>query len=97
MVYGRLTCDDHFELFGRAYGMTGETAREARRGLYAALGFERYAATRADQLSGGTLSKLNLGLPLLADPDVLLPAKAGRPDTSGRPHRPRPGEGGRRQ
>jgi ABC-type multidrug transport system ATPase subunit len=39
---------------------------------HAALGFERYATTRADQLSGGTLAKLNLGLALLADPDVLL-------------------------
>jgi hypothetical protein len=32
----------------------------------------RYAGTRADQLSGGTLAKLNLGLALLADPDLLL-------------------------
>ncbi len=36
-------------------------------------GFERYAGTRADRLSGGTLAKLNLGgLALLADPEVLL-------------------------
>ena len=46
--------------------------REARGGIYAGLGFERYAKTRADQLSGGTLAKLNLGLALLADPEVLL-------------------------
>ena len=72
VVYERLTCDDHFELFGRAYAMTDEAARRSRRALYEALGFERYATTRADQLSGGTLSKLNLGLALLADPDVLL-------------------------
>ncbi len=72
MVYERLTCDEHFELFGRAYGMSGEQERRARRGLYAVLGFERYAATRAGQLSGGTLAKLNLGLALLADPEVLL-------------------------
>ena len=44
----------------------------SRRAIYAALGFGRYAATRADQLSGGTLAKLNLGLALLPDPDVLL-------------------------
>jgi len=72
VVYERLTCDEHFELFGRAYGMSGEQERRARRGLYAVLGFERYAATRAGQLSGGTLAKLNLGLALLADPEVLL-------------------------
>ena len=32
----------------------------------------RYARTRADQLSGGTLAKLNLGLALLPDPELLL-------------------------
>ncbi len=72
VVYERLTCDEHFELFGRAYRMTPEAERRSRRELYAALGFERYARTRADQLSGGTLAKLNLGLALLADPEVLL-------------------------
>jgi len=72
VLYERLTCDEHFELYGHAYAMTGEDERRARRGLYASLGFERYAATRADRLSGGTLAKLNLGLALLADPEVLL-------------------------
>jgi ABC-2 type transport system ATP-binding protein len=72
VVYERLTCDEHFELFGRADRMTPTGERRSRRELYAALGFERYAATRAGQLSGGTLAKLNLGLALLADPAVLL-------------------------
>lgn len=72
VFYERLTCDEHFELFGRAYRMTAEAERQARRGIYRALGFERYAATRTDRLSGGTLAKLNLGLALLADPEVLL-------------------------
>ncbi|MFF5188032.1 ATP-binding cassette domain-containing protein [Streptomyces sp. NPDC000345] len=72
VVYERLTCDEHFELFGRAYGLPPEAERNSRRDIYAFLGFERYAATRADLISGGTLSKLNLGLALLADPEVLL-------------------------
>jgi len=72
LVYARLTCDEHFELFGRAYGIADATAAEARDGLYETLGFERYRRTRADQLSGGTLAKLNLGLALMADPEVLL-------------------------
>jgi len=72
LVYARLTCDEHFELFGRAYGIADETAATARDGLYETLGFERYRGTRADQLSGGTLAKLNLGLALMADPEVLL-------------------------
>ena len=72
VVYERLTCDEHFELFGHAYEMTPAAERRSARDLYAALGFERYAATRASQLSGGTLAKLNLALALLADPMVLL-------------------------
>ncbi|WP_313896461.1 ABC transporter ATP-binding protein [Streptomyces sp. GC420] len=72
VVYERLTCDEHFELFGRAYGLTDESERASRALIYSQLGFERYAAARADRLSGGTLSKLNLGLALLADPEVLL-------------------------
>src|SRR6266567_9047784 len=38
-VYERLTCDEHFELFGHAYGITRAAQVAARRGLYAALGF----------------------------------------------------------
>lgn len=72
LVYPRLTCDEHFELFGRAYGMTPQHERESRAAIYDSLGFERFAATRADRLSGGTLAKLNLGLALLPDPALLL-------------------------
>jgi ABC-type multidrug transport system ATPase subunit len=72
LVYPRLTCDEHFDLFARAYRMAEPLARASRRGIYGALEFGRYASTRADQLSGGTLAKLNLGLALLPDPPVLL-------------------------
>ncbi|MFI7544830.1 ATP-binding cassette domain-containing protein [Actinoplanes sp. NPDC049599] len=72
LVYARLTCDEHFDLFAHAYGMTAAAADRSRRALYEQLGFARYAHVRADQLSGGTLAKLNLSLALLADPDVLL-------------------------
>jgi ABC-2 type transport system ATP-binding protein len=71
-LYPRLTCDEHFELFGYAYRMPAGAAVAARGELYEALGYARYARTRADQLSGGTLAKLNLSLALLADPQVLL-------------------------
>jgi ABC-type multidrug transport system ATPase subunit len=71
-VYGRLTCDDHIALFGAAYGLSPGQARASARKLYEALGFGRFAGTRADELSGGTLAKLNLTLALLADPEVLL-------------------------
>ena len=72
LVYPRLTCDEHFDLFGHAYALPDSAIVASRDALYEALGFERYAQTRADQLSGGTLAKLNLGLALLADPELLL-------------------------
>lgn len=72
LVYARLTCDEHFDLFAHAYGMNTAQATASRQSLYETLGFTRYAQTRADQLSGGTLAKLNLALALLPDPDVLL-------------------------
>jgi ABC-2 type transport system ATP-binding protein len=72
LVYARLTCDEHFDLFGHAYAMTDQAIITSRDALYESLGFARYARTRADQLSGGTLAKLNLGIALLADPNLLL-------------------------
>jgi len=71
-VYGRLTCDDHLALFGAAYGLTPQETHASGQRLYDALGFAKFARARADELSGGTLAKLNLALALVADPDVLL-------------------------
>ncbi len=72
VLYDRLTPDEHFELFGRAYGLSdGETAR-ARDEIYDVLDFLQYRDVLVDELSGGTRAKLNLGLSLLPDPDVLL-------------------------
>jgi len=72
IVYPRLTCNEHFDLFGHGYAMTEVDQRAARDRLYDELGFARYAGVRADELSGGTLAKLNLSLALLPTPKVLL-------------------------
>ncbi|MEH0844794.1 ABC transporter ATP-binding protein [Micromonospora sp. CPCC 205711] len=71
-LYPRLTCDEHFDLFGHAYGMADEDTEQSRQSLYDELGFARYARTRAERLSGGTLAKLNLALALLPDPELML-------------------------
>jgi ABC-2 type transport system ATP-binding protein len=52
--------------------MADDASAASRDRLYEALGFTSYRDTRADQLSGGTLAKLNLGIALMADPQVLL-------------------------
>lgn len=72
VLYDRLTCDEHLELFGVAYGMDPAAVAGAADALYATLGFGDWRTTRAEELSGGTAAKLNLSLALLADPDILL-------------------------
>ncbi|MFP5252209.1 MAG: ATP-binding cassette domain-containing protein [Actinomycetes bacterium] len=72
VLYERLTCDEHFELFARAYGMTEPDMQRSRDDIYATLGFAEWHGARVEELSGGTRAKLNLGLALLPDPDLLL-------------------------
>lgn len=72
ILYERLTCDEHFQLFGRAYGMGPIDVETAYEGIYETLGFGEWRDARVEELSGGTRAKLNLGLALLPDPDVLL-------------------------
>lgn len=72
VLYDRLTCDEHLELFGIAYGMDPEGVSAAADSLYATLGFGNWRAARVEELSGGTRAKLNLAVALLADPEILL-------------------------
>ena len=72
LLYDRLTCDEHLELFGVAYEMDPAAVAAASDSLYASLGFARWRNARVEDLSGGTRAKLNLALALLSDPDVLL-------------------------
>lgn len=71
VLYERLTCDEHLELFGAAYGLGPVELSDSRERLYDDLDFARFADTRVEELSGGTRSKLNLALALLHDPDLL--------------------------
>lgn len=72
ILYERLTCDEHFRLFGKAYGMVDIDIDAARADIYETLGFDEWRDSRVEELSGGTRAKLNLGLALLPDPDLLL-------------------------
>ena len=71
-LYDRLTCDEHFELFGVAFGMEPGAVDVTSNALYENLGFDRWRKSRVENLSGGTRSKLNLALALMPDPDILL-------------------------
>ena len=71
VLYERLTCDEHLDLFGAAFGLgPGDLAR-SRASLYEEFDFARFAESRVEELSGGTRSKLNLALALVHDPSLL--------------------------
>ncbi|HVC07020.1 MAG TPA: ABC transporter ATP-binding protein [Solirubrobacterales bacterium] len=72
MLWDKLTVDEHFTLFARAYGMDDGTRRRAVDELLEELQFERYRDYRVEALSGGTRQKLNLGLALMHEPQLLL-------------------------
>ncbi len=71
VLYERLTCDEHLELFGAAYGLAPDVLAKASSTAYESLDFGHFANTWVQDLSGGTRSKLNLALSLLHNPELL--------------------------
>jgi ABC-2 type transport system ATP-binding protein len=71
-LYERLTVDETFELFGRAYGMSDDEIAEAREWLTDALEFTEYRDRQIRRLSGGNRQKVNLSVALMHEPDLLL-------------------------
>src|SRR6266568_4684791 len=72
MLWDKLTVEEHFALFARAYDLDDETRERSVSELLAELQFERYRRYRVEELSGGTRQKLNLALALMHEPAVLL-------------------------
>ena len=71
-LYERLTVDETFQLFGRAYGMSDDSIAESRAWLLDVLDFERFRDRQVRHLSGGNRQKLNLAVALMHEPDLLL-------------------------
>jgi len=71
VLYERLTCDEHIDLFGAAYGLSVGEIETARHAAYDSLDFAHFADTWVQDLSGGTRSKLNLALAMIHDPELL--------------------------
>ncbi len=72
LLWEKLTVDEHFELFARAYELDPEKTAAATESLLEELQFGRYRGYRIEALSGGTRQKLNLALALMHEPDLLL-------------------------
>jgi len=50
VLYERLTCDEHLDLFGAAYGLGPGDLGRSRERLYENLDFARFADTRVEEL-----------------------------------------------
>lgn len=72
MLWEKLSVDEHFALFARAYGLDEQAAAAAIDALLAELDFAKYRTYRIEELSGGTRQKLNLALALMHEPELLL-------------------------
>jgi len=72
LLWEKLTVEEHFELFARAYELDAGVAGTAADTLLDELQFGRYRGYRIEELSGGTRQKLNLALALMHSPDLLL-------------------------
>jgi len=72
MLWDKLTVDEHFELFARAYGLSDVARAQTVTNLLEELQFAKYRGYRVEALSGGTRQKLNLALALMHDPQLLL-------------------------
>jgi ABC-2 type transport system ATP-binding protein len=72
MLWEKLTVDEHFALFARAYGLEAQTAARSVDALLSELEFAKYRSYRIQELSGGTRQKLNLALALMHEPELLL-------------------------
>lgn len=72
LLYHYLSVEEHFNLFGTAYGMDNHEIKENGNELMRLFAFDDYRKYKIHQLSGGTQQKLNLSLSLLHDPDILL-------------------------
>ena len=72
MVWDKLTVNEHFELFARAYGLSEDRASKSTEELLRELDFVKYRGYRVEELSGGTRQKLNLALSLMHEPELLL-------------------------
>ncbi len=70
--YERLTPDEHFELFGHAYNLGQAVMEGAEDEILDIFDLRSHRDARVEESSRGTRAKLNLGLALLADPDIFL-------------------------
>lgn len=72
LLFENLTVRENFRVFGRGQGLTNSQIDEQAERIMELLKFRQYGDTMVKNLSGGTAQKLNFGISLLGDPDILV-------------------------
>lgn len=72
LVFDNLTAMENFEVFGRGMGLPVDEIRSQALDIMKQLHFSEYKHTQVKKLSGGTKQKVNFGISLLGDPDILV-------------------------
>ncbi len=72
LLFDNLTVMENFLVFGRGMGIKDEQIKQEAKKIMERLNFLHYKDTLVKNLSGGTAQKLNFGLSLLGNPDILV-------------------------
>jgi ABC-2 type transport system ATP-binding protein len=72
IFWPKLTIREQLQMIGRLYGMPGPRIHERSESLMDQLGLRHQSGTLAKNLSGGMKRRLNIGLALIHDPQILI-------------------------
>ncbi|MEW6404044.1 MAG: ABC transporter ATP-binding protein [Chloroflexota bacterium] len=72
VLWGQLTCLEQMQFIGEMYGLRGKIARERGQQLLQELDLLEKKDKLARTLSGGMQRRLNLGMALIHDPEILV-------------------------
>ncbi len=71
-LYEQLTALDNVRFFGALYGLSGAALHDAGERVLRTVGLSDRARDRVAHFSGGMQRRLNLGIALLHDPDIIV-------------------------
>lgn len=72
LLFDNLTTMENFRVFGRGMKLSEEEIRKKSIQIMKKLNFEKYEDILVKNLSGGTKQKVNFGISLLGDPQILI-------------------------
>ncbi len=72
LLFDNLTVAENFHVFGRGMGYDNKAIKDQMYDIFDKLNFAKYEKVLIKNLSGGTKQKVNFGISLIGDPDILI-------------------------